>query len=266
MVTLRLSPGPSTNKDVTELISERVRGVIRERINEDVKASIMYNIFVSKLPVGIRFQRDVSRHCLVITELLGKPPREPNPVLCLSSPYYVLFTFPIIAGLSPDLVVTYIRVARTVSVISMTRAETISLIRSVLEGGVPVPTELQLVLRRYNVTWDVWKRGLCIMLREFLTRWVRIAPIEDVIEVKNYVAYCLAEGLPYSCLLRALPRPLAYAIYNLIYLCEDLQFVVGSLLSKEGAVIGTEKLREEEREWLQRALEATRLFREVGQA
>ncbi len=264
MVTLRLSPGPSTNKDVTELISERVRGVIRERINEDVKASIMYNIFVSKLPVGIRFQRDVSRYCLVITQLLGKPPREPNPVLCLSSPYYVLFTFPIIAGLSPDLVVTYIKVARTVSVMSMTRAETISLIRSVLEGNVPIPTELQLVLRRYNVTWELWRKGLCIMLREFLTRFVRIAPIEDVIEVKNYVAYCLAEGLPYGCLLRALPRPLAYTIYNLIYLCEDLQFVVGSLLSKEGVIIGTEKLKEEEREWLRRALEVTRLFREVG--
>jgi len=35
---------------------------------------------------------------------------------------------------------------------------------------------------------------------------------------------------------------------------------------KEGAVIGTEKLREEEREWLQRALEVTRLFREAGRA
>jgi len=260
VVTLRLPPGPGTNKDVTELISERVRGVIKERINEDVKASIMHDILMSKLPVGIRFQRDVSRHCLVITELLGKPPREPNPVLCLSSPYYVLFTFPIIAGLSPDLVVTYIRVAKTVSVMSMTRAETTSLIKSVLEGGVPIPTELLSVFRRYNVTWELWRRGLCLMLREFLTRFVRITPIEELTEVKNHVAYCLAEGLPYSCLLRALPRPLAYTIYNLIYLCGDLQFVVGSLLSKEGTIVGTEKLKEEEREWLQRALEVTRLF------
>jgi len=266
VVTLRLPPGPGVNKDVTELISERVRGVVRERIIEDVKASIMHDIIMSRLPVGVRFQRDVSRHCLVITNLLGKPPREPNPVLCLSSPYYVLFTYPIIVGLSPDLVVTYIRVAKTVSVMSMTRAETASLIRSILEGNVPIPTELLNVLRRYNVTWDVWRKGLCLMLREFLTRFVRITPIEELIEVKNHVAYCLAEGLPYSCLLRALPRPLAYTIYNLIYLCEDLQFVVGSLLSKEGAVIGTEKLREEEREWLQRALEVTRLFREAGRA
>ena len=81
--------------------------------------------------------------------------------------------------------------------------------------------------------------------------------------MKNYVAYCLAEGLSFGCLHKALPRPLAYAIYQLVYLCDELQFVIGSLLSKEGAVIGTEKLKEEEKEWLQRALEVTKLFRET---
>ena len=262
MVTLRLPPEPGTNKDITELLSEKVRGGIRDRVVEDVKASIMYNALIMRLPIGVRFQRDMSRYCLVITELLGKPPREHNPVLCLTSPYYMLFTFPIIVGLSPELVVTYIKVTRTVSSISMTRAETASLIKSVLEGDVPVPNELLSVFRRYNVTWELWKKGLCTLLREFLTRWVRVAPIEDVIEVKDYVAHCLAEGLPYSCLLKALPRPIAYTIYNLIYLCDDLQFVVGSLLSKEGTIVGTEKLKEKEREWLQRALEVTRLFRE----
>jgi len=264
VVTLRLSPGPGANKDANELLSERVRDVIRDRIIEDVKASIMYNALIMRLPTGVRFQRDMSRHCLVITNLLNKPPRQPNPVLCLTSPYYILFVYPIIVGLSPDLVVTYVKVARTVSIISMTRAETVSLIKSVLEGSVPAPTELLSVFRRYNVTWELWKKGLCVLLREFLTRWVRVAPIEDVIEVKDYVAHCLAEGLPYSCLLKALPRPIAYTIYNLIYLCEDLQFVVGSLLSKEGAIVGTEKLKEEEKEWLQRALEVTRLFRGMG--
>ena len=261
VVILRFSPERSTNKDITELLSERVRGVIREGIIEDVKASIMHDMLIARLPIGVRFQRDVSRYCLLITELLGKPPREHNPVLCLASPYYMLFVFPIIVGLSPELVVTYIKVTRTVSTISMTRAETTSLIKSVLEGGVPVPNELRSVFQRYSVTWELWKKGLCTLLREFLTRWVRVAPIEDVIEVKDYVAHCLAEGLPYSCLLKALPRPIAYTIYNLIFLCGDLQFVVGSLLSKEKTVVGMEKLSEEEREWLQRALEVTRLFR-----
>ena len=98
-------------------------------------------------------------------------------------------------------------------------------------------------------------------LREFLTRFVRISTIEDVIEVKNYVAHCLAEGLSFGCLHKALPRPLAYAIYQLVYLCDELKFVVGTILSKEGTIVGTEKLKEEEREWLQRALEVTKLFR-----
>lgn len=263
MVTLRLPPELNNARDIRELLSERVRGVIREVIIEDIKASIIQDALLMRLPIGIRFQRDVSRHCLVITELLGKPLRERNPVLCLASPYYILFTYPIIVGLSPDLLIAYVRVAKVVSIISMTRLEAISLIRSVLERGVSIPNELQLVLQRYNVTWELWKKGFCLLMREFLDRYIRIAPIEDVIEVKNYVAYCLAEGLPYSCLLKALPRPLAYVIYQLVYLCEDLRFVVGSLLSKEGTVIGTEKLREEEREWLQRALEVTRLFRET---
>jgi len=264
VVTLRLPPEPSVDKDFSELMSERIRGVIRERITEDIRASITYNALIMRLPVGVRFQRDISRYCLVITGLLGKSPNTGNPALCLMSPYYILFAFPVIVGLSPELMIAYVKVARTVSTISMTRAETVSLVRSILEGDVPVPNELLSVFQRYNVTWELWKKGLCTLLREFLIRWVRMAPIEDVIEVKNYVSYCLAEGLPYSCLLNALPRPIAYTIYNLIFLCEDLQFVVGSLLSKEGAVVGTEKLKEEEREWLQRALEVTRLFRETG--
>jgi len=261
VVTLRLSPKSNSNKDVHELISERIRGVVREKIIGDVRASVIHDMLIARLPIGIRFQRDVSRYCLVITELLGKPPREHNPVLCLASPYYILFVFPVVVGLTPELVVTYIKIARTVSIISMTRAETTSLIKSVLEGGVPIPNELLTVFRRYSVTWELWKKGLCILLREFLTRWVRVAPIEDVIEVKNHVAYCLAEGLSFGCLHKVLPRPLAYAIYQLVYLCNDLQFVVGTILSKEGTIVGTEKLREEEREWLQRALEVTRLFR-----
>jgi len=263
VVTLRLPPEPSVDKDFSELMSERIRGVIKDKVISDIRESIMYNALIMRLPIGIRFQRDISRHCLLITELLGKPPNTGNPALCLMSPYYILFAFPVIVGLSPELMIAYVKVARTVSTISMTRAETVSLIKSILEGDVPIPNELLSVFRRYNVTWELWKKGLCTLLREFLIRWVRMAPIEDVIEVKDYVAHCLAEGLPYSCLLKALPRPIAYTIYNLIYLCDDLQFVVGSLLSKEGAIVGTEKLKEEEREWLQRALEVTRLFRET---
>jgi hypothetical protein len=263
VVTLRLPPEPNSSKDASELLSERIRSVVRDRIIEDVRASIIYNALIMRLPIGVRFQRDMSRYCLVITDLLNKPPREPNPVLCLTSPYYMLFVYPIIVALSPELVIAYVKVARTVSTISMTRAETASLIKSILEGDVPVPNELLSVFQRYNVTWELWKKGLCTLLKEFLTRWVRTAPIEDVIEVKDYVAHCLAEGLPYSCLLKALPRPIAYAIYQLVYLCDELQFVIGSLLSKEGAIVGTEKLKEEEKEWLQRALEITKLFRET---
>jgi len=264
VVTLRLPPEPSTNKDFSELMSERIRGVIKDKVISDIRASIMYNALIMRLPIGIRFQRDMSRYCLVITQLLGKPPNTANPVLCLASPYYMLFVFPVIVGLSPELVIAYVNVARTVSTISMVRAETASLIKSVLEGDVPVPNELLSVFRRYNVTWELWKKGLCTLLREFLTRFVRISTIEDVIEVKNYVAYCLSEGLPYGCLHKALPRQLAYTIYQLVYLCEDLQFVVGTILSKEGTIVGTEKLKEEEKEWLQRALEVTKLFRETG--
>jgi len=266
VVTISLSPEPSSIKDIRELISERIRGVIREVINEDVNASIMYDVIISKLPVGIRFQRDVSRYCLLILGALVKQPRVSDPVLCISSPYFALFTYPIIAGLSPDLLITYIKVARVVSVMSMTKARTVPLVRNVLEGNVPIPSELRNVLQRYGVTWETWKNGYCLLLREFLSRFVRIASIGDVIEVKNRVAYCLAEGLPYKCLLDALPRPLAYVIYNLIYVCNDLQFLVGALLSKEGTVVSTEKLSQEEREWLQRALEVTRLFREKGPA
>ena len=263
MVTLRLPPEPSTNKDFSELMSERIRGVIKDKVISDIRASIMYNTLIMRLPIGIRFQRDMSRYCLVITQLLGKPPNTANPALCLASPYYMLFVFPVIVGLSPELVIAYVNIARTVSTISMVRAETASLIKSILEGDVPVPNELLSVFQRYNVTWELWKKGLCTLLREFLDRYIRTAPIEDVIEVKNYVAHCLVEGLPYRCLFKALPRPLAYAIYQLVYLCDDLQFVVGTILSKEGTIVSTEKLKEEEREWLQRALEVTKLFRET---
>ena len=275
MVTLRLPPEPSTNKDFSELLSERVRGVIRDKIVEDVKASIMYDIFVSRLPTGIKFLRGVGKHCIAVTNLMNAPvelpPNVTNPALasalCRKSPYFMLFAFPVAVGLSTDLVFAYVNVTKTVIMLSMTKTEAVAWVKdlfdAVLVSRLPTTEHLREYLTEYNVTYDVWKKGFCLLMREFLDRYIRTAPIEDVIEVKNYVAHCLVEGLPYSCLLKALPRPIAYTIYNLTYLCEDLQFVVGSLLSKEGAVVGTEKLKEEEREWLQRALEVTRLFRET---
>jgi hypothetical protein len=276
VVTLRLSPEPSAGKDLGELLSERVRGVIRERIIEDVKASVMHDLFVSRLPKGIKFLRGVGKYCIVITNLMNKPvelpPNITNPALasalCRRSPYFMLFAFPVVIGLSPELVFAYVNVTKTVIALSMTRAEAVAHVKDLFDAvfvsRLPTTENLREYLTEYNVTYDVWKKGFCLLMREFLDRYVRTAPIEDVIEVKNYVAYCLAEGLPYGCLLRALPRPLAYAIYHLVYLCGDLQFVVGTILSKEGAVVSTEKLKEEEKEWLQRALETTRLFRETG--
>jgi hypothetical protein len=201
------------------------------------------------------------------------PPNVTNPALvsalCRKSPYFMLFAFPVAVGLSTELVFAYVNVTKLVITLSMTKVEAVAWVKdlfdAVLVSRLPTTEHLREYLTKYNVTYDVWKKGFCLLMREFLTRFVRIAPIEDVIEVKNHVAYCLAGGLPYGCLLRALPRPLAYAIYQLVYLCNDLQFVVGTILSKEGAVVGTEKLKEEEREWLQRALETTRLFREARQ-
>jgi len=275
VVTLRLSPEPSNNKDVSELLSERVRGVIREKIIEDVKASIMYDIFVSKLPTGIKFLRGIGKHCITVTNLMNTPveipPNITNPALasalCRKSPYFMLFAFPIAVGLSTELVFAYVNVTKLVITLSMTKTEAVSYVKNlfdaVLVSRLPTTEQLREYLTEFNVTYDVWKKGFCLLMREFLDRYIRLAPIEDVIEIKNYVAHCLVEGLPYSCLLKALPRPLAYAIYQLVYLCNDLQFVVGSLLSKEGTIVGTEKLKEEEREWLQRALEVTRLFRET---
>ena len=275
MVTLRLPPEPSTSKDFSELLSERVRGVIREKIIEDVKASIMYDIFVSKLPTGIKFLRGIGKHCITVTNLMNTPveipPNITNPALasalCRKSPYFMLFAFPIAVGLSTELVFAYVNVTKTVITLSMTRTEAVAWVKNlfdaVLVSRLPTTEQLREYLTEFNVTYDVWKKGFCLLMREFLDRYIRLAPIEDVIEIKNYVAHCLVEGLPYSCLLKALPRPLAYAIYQLVYLCNDLQFVVGSLLSKEGTIVGTEKLKEEEREWLQRALEVTRLFRET---
>ena len=274
VVVLRLSPEPSGNKDISELLSERIRGVIRDRIIEDVKASIMYNAIISKLPTGIKFLRGAGDYCIDVTNLLDEPvevpPNVTNPALikalCRRSPYFMLFAFPIVVGLSPDLVYSFVEVTRTVIAISTTKVEAVGWIKDLFDivylFQSPVTRRLREYLTEYNVTYDVWKKGFCLLMREFLTRFVRIAPIEDVIEVKNYVAYCLAEGLSFGCLHKALPRPLAYAIYQLVYLCEDLRFVVGTILSKEGVIIGTEKLREEEKEWLQRALEVTRLFRE----
>jgi len=275
VVTLRLPPEPSTNKDMSELLSERVRCVIREKIIEDVKASIMHNTLIMRLPIGIRFLRGVGEYCIDVTNLLNEPveipPNVTNPALvsalCRRSPYFMLFAFPIVVGLSPDLVYSFVEVTRTVIAISMTKAEAVSWVKGLFDivflFQSPVTQRLRKYLSDFNVTYDTWKKGFCLLMREFLTRFVRIAPIEDVIEVKNYVAYCLAEGLTYGCLLKALPRPLAYAIYQLVYLCEDIRFVVGTILSKEGAIVGTEKLRQEEREWLQRALEVTKLFRET---
>jgi hypothetical protein len=246
-----------------------------DRIIEDVRTSIMYDIFVSRLPTGIKFLRGVGKHCIDITNLMNAPvelpPNVTNPALasalCRKSPYFMLFAFPVAVGLSTDLVFAYVNVTKTVITLSMTKTEAAGWVKdlfdAVLVSRLPTTEHLREYLTEYNVTYDVWKKGFCLLMREFLDRYIRTAPIEDVIEVKNYVAHCLVEGLPYSCLLKALPRPIAYTIYNLIYLCEDLQFVVGSLLSKEGAVVGTEKLKEEEREWLQRALEVTRLFREM---
>ena len=275
MVTLRLPPGPSTNKDASELLSERVRCVIRDRIIEDVKAKIMYDAFVSKLPTGIKFLRGVGDYCIDVTNLLNEPvevpPNVTNPALvkalCRRSPYFMLFAFPIVVGLSPDLVYSFVEVTRTVISISTTKVETASLIKDLFNivylFQSPVTQRLRKYLSDFNVTYDTWKKGFCLLMREFLTRFVRIAPIEDVIEVKDYVAHCLAEGLSFGCLHKALPRPLAYAIYQLVYLCDELKFVVGAILSKEGTIVGTEKLKEEEKEWLQRALEVTRLFRET---
>ena len=276
MVTLRLSPGLSGSKDASELLSERVRCVIRERIIEDVKAKIMYDAFVSKLPTGIKFLRGVGDYCIDVTNLLNEPievpPNITNPALvsalCRRSPYFMLFAFPIVVGLSPDLVYSFVEVTRTVISISTTKVEAVAWVKdlfdAVLVSRLPTTEHLRGYLTKYNVTYDTWKNGFCLLMREFLTRFVRIAPIEDVIEVKNYVAYCLAEGLTFGCLHKALPRPLAYAIYQLVYLCDELKFVVGAILSKEGTIVGTEKLNEEEREWLQRALEVTKLFRETG--
>ena len=275
MVTLSLSPGPSANKDVSELLSERVRCVIRDRIIEDVRAKIMYDAFVSKLPTGIKFLRGVGDYCIDVTNLLNEPVEVPpnitNPALvkalCRRSPYFMLFAFPIVVGLSPDLVYSFVEVTRTVISISMTKVETVGLVKNLFNivylFQSPVTGRLRKYLSDFNVTYDTWKNGFCLLMREFLTRFVRIAPIEDMIEVKNYVAYCLAEGLTFGCLHKELPRPLAYAIYQLVYLCDELKFVVGSLLSKEGTIVGTEKLKEEEKEWLQRALEVTKLFRET---
>jgi hypothetical protein len=260
---------------MSELLSERVRCVIREKIIEDVKASIMHNTLIMRLPIGIRFLRGVGEYCIDVTNLLNEPveipPNVTNPALvsalCRRSPYFMLFAFPIVVGLSPDLVYSFVEVTRTVIAISMTKAEAVSWVKGLFDivflFQSPVTQRLRKYLSDFNVTYDTWKKGFCLLMREFLTRFVRIAPIEDVIEVKNYVAYCLAEGLTYGCLLKALPRPLAYAIYQLVYLCEDIRFVVGTILSKEGAIVGTEKLRQEEREWLQRALEVTKLFRET---
>jgi hypothetical protein len=275
VVTLRLPLEPSTNKDATELLSERVRCVIREKIIEDVKAKIMYDAFVSKLPTGIKFLRGVGEYCIDVTNLLDEPveipPNVTNPALvkalCRRSPYFMLFAFPVVVGLSPDLVYSFVEVTRTVISISTTKVEAVAWVKDLFDivylFQSPVTRKLRKYLSDFNVTYDTWKNGFCLLMREFLTRFVRIAPIEDVIEVKNYVAHCLAEGLSYGCLHKVLPRPLAYAIYQLVYLCNDLQFVVGSLLSKEGTIVGTEKLKEEEKEWLQRALEVTRLFRET---
>ena len=275
MVTLRLPPEPSTSKDFNEVLSERIRGVIRERIIEDVKASIIYDIFVSKLPTGIKFLRGVGKHCIAVTNLMNAPvelpPNITNPALasalCRKSPYFMLFAFPVAIGLSTELVFAYVNVTKTVITLSMTKTEAVGWVKNLFDAvfvsRLPTTEHLREYLSEYNVSYDVWKKGFCLLMREFLDRYIRIAPIEDVIEVKNYVAHCLVEGLPYRCLHEALPRPLAYAIYQLVYLCEDLQFVVGTILSKEGTVVGTEKLKEEEREWLQRALETTRLFRET---
>jgi len=275
VVTLRLPPEPSTSKDFNEVLSERIRGVIRERIIEDVKASIIYDIFVSKLPTGIKFLRGVGKHCIAVTNLMNAPvelpPNITNPALvsalCRKSPYFMLFAFPVAIGLSTELVFAYVNVTKTVITLSMTKTEAVGWVKNLFDAvfvsRLPTTEHLREYLSEYNVSYDVWKKGFCLLMREFLDRYIRIAPIEDVIEVKNYVAHCLVEGLPYRCLQEALPRPLAYAIYQLVYLCEDLQFVVGTILSKEGTVVGTEKLKEEEREWLQRALETTRLFRET---
>jgi len=275
VVTLRLPPEPSGSKDISELLSERVRCVIREKVIEDVKAKIMYDAIISKLPTGIKFLRGVGDYCIDVTNLLDEPveipPNVTNPALvkalCRRSPYFILFALPIVVGLSPDLVYSFVEVTRTVITISTTKAEATGWIKDlfdiVLFAQAPVTQKLRKYLSDFNVTYDTWKKGFCLLMREFLTRFVRIAPIEDVIEVKNYVAYCLAEGLTYGCLHKVLPRPLAYAIYQLVYLCDDLRFVVGAILSKEGTIVGTEKLKEEEREWLQRALEVTKLFREM---
>jgi len=276
VVTLRLSPGPGANKDANELLSERVRDVIRVKINEDVKASIIYDIFVSRLPTGIKFLRGVGKHCITITNLMNAPvelpPNITNPALasalCRKSPYFMLFAFPTAIGLSTDLVFAYVNVTKTVITLSMTRTEAVAWVKNlfdaVLVSRLPTTEHLREYLSEYNVTYDVWKKGFCLLMREFLDRYIRTAPIEDVIEVKDYVAHCLAEGLSYGCLHKVLPRPLAYVIYQLVYLCNDLQFVVGTILSKEGTIVGTEKLKEEEKEWLQRALEMTRLFRGTG--
>jgi hypothetical protein len=275
VVTLRLPPEPSGSKDISELLSERVRCVIREKIIEDVKASIVYDIFISKLPTGIKFLRGVGKHCITVTNLMNTPveipPNITNPslasALCRRSPYFMLFAFPIAVGLSTELVFAYVNVTKLVITLSMTKTEAVSYVKNlfdaVLVSRLPTTEQLREYLTEFNVTYDVWKKGFCLLMREFLDRYIRLAPIEDVIEIKNYVAHCLVEGLPFRCLHEALPRPLAYAIYQLVYLCNDLQFVVGSLLSKEGTIVGTEKLKEEEREWLQRALETTRLFRET---
>jgi len=275
VVTLRLPPEPGTNKDISELLSERVRGVIREKINEDVKASIIYDLFVSRLPTGIKFLRGVGKYCIDITNLMNTPvdipPNITNPALasalCRRSPYFMLFAFPVAVGLSTELVFAYVNVTKTVITLSMTKAEAVGYVKdlfnAVLASRLPTTEHLREYLTEFNVTYDVWKKGFCLLMREFLDRYVRLAPIEDVVEVKDYVAHCLAEGLPYRCLHEVLPRPLAYAIYQLVYLCNDLQFVVGAILSKEGTIVGTEKLKEEEKEWLQRALEVTKLFRET---
>jgi hypothetical protein len=275
VVTLRLPPEPSGGKDTSELLSERVRDVIRGKINEDVKASIIYDIFVSKLPTGIKFLRGVGKHCITITNLMNAPveipPNITNPALasalCRRSPYFMLFAFPVAVGLSTELVFAYVNVTKLVITLSMTKVEAVGWVKNlfdaVLVSRLPTTEHLREYLAEFNVTYDVWKKGFCLLMREFLDRYISIAPIEDVIEVKNYVAHCLAEGLSYGCLHKVLPRPLAYVIYQLVYLCGELQFVVGAILSKEGTIVGTEKLKEEEKEWLQRALETTRLFRET---
>ena len=278
MVIFRPPPEPSSNRDIRELISERIRGVIRDRIINDIKASIIYDILTSKLPIGIKFLRGIGKYCIVITNLMNMPveipPNITNPALisalCRKSPYFMLFALPIAIGLSTELMFGYINVTKTVITLSMTRVEAVAWVKNLFDAvfvsRLPTTEHLREYLTQYNVTYDVWKKGFCLLMREFLDRFVRIASIEDVAEVKNRVAYCLAVGLPYRCLRDALPRPLAYVIYQLVYLCNDIQFLVGALLSKEGTVVSTEKLSQEEREWLQRALEVTRLFREKGPA